>query len=113
MKNNYSFYANNQKNLAVNSSVNNEEYSGFVYWNDSNSVKNGIRFSKTEKELISENIRRILMTRKGERLNNPDFGSNVQTFLFMPDLYIDDLLAEIKYSIEKFEPRVTVKSSIT
>ena len=82
-----------------------DNYSGFVFWN-----KDGIVFSKDEKELIKENVLRILTTRKGERINEPDFGSRVKDFLFMPQMYIDNLLDEIKYSVEKFEPRVTVNS---
>lgn len=82
-----------------------DDYSGFVFWD-----KKGIVFSKDEKELIKENIKRILTTRKGERVNNPAFGSRVKEFLFMPQMYVDDLLLEIKSSIEQWEPRVKVNS---
>jgi phage baseplate assembly protein W len=82
-----------------------DDYSGFVFWD-----KEGIVFSKNEKELIKENIKRILTTRKGERVNNPAFGSRVKEFLFMPQMYVDDLLLEIKSSIEQWEPRVKVNS---
>lgn len=82
-----------------------DNYSGFVYWN-----KNGIVFSEDEKELIKENVLRILTTRKGERVGEPEFGSRVKDFLFMPQMYVDNLLDEIKYSVERFEPRVTVNT---
>lgn len=83
-----------------------DDYSGIVFWGD----KNGFVYSKSEKELIKENIKRILTTRKGERVNNPAFGSRLKEFLFMPQIYVDDLLLEIRSSIEKWEPRVKVKS---
>lgn len=82
-----------------------DDYSGYVFWN-----KNGFVFSQSEKELIKENIKRILTTRKGERVNNPNFGSLVKTFLFMPQVYASDIMNEIKFSIEKWEPRVKVNA---
>lgn len=83
-----------------------DDYSGYVFCEN----KNGIVFSKDEKELIKENIKRILTTRKGERVNNPEFGSRLKEFLFMPQMYVDDLMLEIRSSIEQWEPRVKVKT---
>lgn len=80
------------------------EYSGYVLEGE------GIAFSGSEKQLLTENIKRILSTRKGERLNNPSFGSNLKSFLFAPQVSLDNVLEEIKYSIETNEPRVKVKS---
>ena len=80
------------------------EYSGYVLESE------GITFSGSEKQLLTENIKRILSTRKGERLNNPSFGSNLKSFLFAPQVSLDNVLEEIKYSIESNEPRVKVKS---
>ena len=82
-----------------------DDFSGYVFWN-----KNGFVFSENEKELIRENIKRILTTRKGERVNNPAFGSLLKTFLFMPQVYASDVMAEIKSSIERWEPRVKVNA---
>ena len=81
------------------------EFSGITFYN-----RNSIGFSNNEKELIIENVKWILLTRKGERVNDPEFGSNVKLFLFMPQVMVTDLIQEIKYSIEKFEPRVKVLS---
>ena len=82
-----------------------DEYSGLVFYGE-----NGMAYSKSEAHLIGENIKRILTTRPGERVGEPDFGSNVMKYLFMPQLYIDDLIAEIITSVERQEPRVTVNS---
>jgi len=70
----------------------------------------GIRFSASDVAFITENVKRILSTRRGERVNEPQFGSDVKKFLFMPQIRIDDLIAEIKRSIETQEPRVKVNS---
>jgi phage baseplate assembly protein W len=69
--------------------------------------ENGIVFQKEGKH-IAENIRRILMTRRGERVGNLSFGSDVSKYIFMPELSIDDLINEIKRAITVNEPRVTV-----
>lgn len=86
-------------------SMSGDEYSGLVYYG-----KEGIVYSKKESELISENIRRIILTKKGERVGEPNFGSNVKMFLFMPQIFIEDVIEEIRTSIEAFEPRVKVLS---
>lgn len=69
----------------------------------------GVMFQSESKNII-ESIERILTTRRGERIGNLSFGSDVQKYLFMPDLTIDDLITEIINSITRCEPRVTVQS---
>ena len=38
----------------------------------------GINFSKSEDELILENVKRILLTNRGERVMELEFGSDVR-----------------------------------
>ena len=83
---------------------------GDIYSGLSLEGKKGISFSSDEVSFIVENIKRILSTRKGERVGEPEFGSDVKRYLFMPQIRIDDLMAEIKRSIETQEPRVKVRS---
>lgn len=65
---------------------------------------------KDSNELIKESIFNILNTRRGERLGNPTFGSDLYTFIFNPniDYYWDAIKLEIIKNIEEFEPRVQV-----
>lgn len=70
--------------------------------------ENGITFQAEGKHII-ENVKRILTTRRGERIGNLSFGSDVSKYLFMPDLTIDDLITEIVNSIKRCEPRVIVE----
>ena len=73
-----------------------------IYNNDSFSI------SKDTQE-IKESVIRIIMTRKRERLNKPEFGSNFQKFLFNDILTIDgELQSEVYNCITKWEPRVQV-----
>ena len=64
----------------------------------------GINFSKSEDELILENVKRILLTNRGERVMELD----IRKYLFMPEMRINDVLLEVKNSIERCEPRVKV-----
>lgn len=79
------------------------ENTGIGFYNE-----NGIMF-QTEGQHIIENVKRILTTRRGERIGNLAFGSDVQKYLFMPEMSIDDLIGEIVNSIKRCEPRVTVE----
>lgn len=71
--------------------------------------ENGVAF-QSEGQHIIENVKRILTTRRGERIGNLAFGSDVQKYLFMPQMSIDDLINEIVNSIRRCEPRVLVES---
>ena len=68
----------------------------------------GVTFSSTEDKLILENVKRILLTKRGERVKELEFGSDVRQYLFLPEVSIDDVLTEAKNSIERCEPRVKV-----
>ena len=59
-------------------------------------------------DVIKENIKRILMTRPGERVNNLTYGSRLQEYLFSSTMLVEDILSEIKNSIERCESRVKI-----
>lgn len=66
---------------------------------------------KSDTDLIKENISRILLTLPGERVMNYDFGCKLKSYLFAPDLVLqEDVESEIKISITRWEPRVVVNS---
>lgn len=66
---------------------------------------------KTGNDLIKESITRLLLTNKGERVNKPDFGSNLRTYLFNNrDILLEEVEEDIRSSITKWESRVTVKN---
>lgn len=80
------------------------EEKGIIFYNE-----DFLSFSGSQDELIKENVKRILMTRRGERLNNLSFGSDLLKYIFMPDMHVNDVITEIKNSIERNEPRCTVE----
>ena len=67
---------------------------------------------KTDNELIKESIFNILTTNKGERVGNPEFGTELDKLLFNPNLeqYWEAIKLEVVKDIETWEPRVAILS---
>ena len=65
----------------------------------------------TTRDQIKANIINYMLTNKGERYMNPEFGGNVRAVLFQPidDGDLDDLLIEIQQTISTQFPMVEVK----
>ena len=59
---------------------------------------------------IKQAITNILLTNKGERLMNPDYGGNIRRFLFEPLDYgtSQQIVGGIKTAIENYEPRIGI-----
>lgn len=64
----------------------------------------------TNDNAVKRSIRNLIMTRPGERRFQPDFGCNLNRFLFENvSNYVGGLIKDvIKESIDKFEPRVRI-----
>ena len=64
---------------------------------------------------IKQAIVNLLLTNKGEKLFNPDYGSNIRNFLFEPLDYATagQVNTNIRYTISTFEPRVQILSLST
>jgi phage baseplate assembly protein W len=61
---------------------------------------------------VMQNIKIILTTQRGTDPHRPDFGSDVWQFIDQPltAITMGKIKAEITDAIERFEPRVKVKS---
>jgi len=61
---------------------------------------------------IKQAIVNLLLTNKGERPFNPDYGSNIRSYLFEPLDYgtAAQIELSITSTIAKFEPRINVRS---
>jgi len=66
--------------------------------------------TKTDVDVVEDNIRRILSTRKGERPMRPEEGSNVYDFVFesIGALLNARMDNEVRQSLARGEPRATV-----
>ena len=59
---------------------------------------------------IKQAIVNLLLTNKGERLMNPDYGSDIRSYLFEPLDYgtASQIKRNILFTIDKWEPRISV-----
>ena len=72
-------------------------------------VTNDVVVSK-DASAIKQAIVNLLLTNKGERLMNPNYGSDIRKYLFEPLDYGTSYLIKgnIESTISKFEPRISV-----
>ena len=63
-----------------------------------------------DKTAISQSIKSLLLTRRGERPFQPDLGSGLQDLLFEPMDYGSAALIkkEIRETLNRFEPRISI-----
>ena len=59
---------------------------------------------------IKQAIVNLLLTNKGEKLMNPEYGSNIRSYLFEPLDYgtAAEIKGNIKYTIDRWEPRINI-----
>ena len=59
---------------------------------------------------IKQAIVNLLLTNKGERLFNPNYGSDIRSYLFEPLVYgtATQIVGNIKHVIGKWEPRIEI-----
>jgi hypothetical protein len=64
----------------------------------------------TVEEQIKSNIKNLLLTKRFERVMNPDFGSGLHELLFNQndEVLIEDLQSTIRESIERWLPYVII-----
>ena len=75
--------------------------------------QNGVfKQTQTLLEQTKSNIKNLLLTRRGERLGNPTFGTNLLSLVFEPinDDPQNSIEEEIRGSIAEFLPAVKVRS---
>lgn len=69
-------------------------------------------YEPNQPQRINESIEQILRTRKGERINNPEMGSNIHHYLFENGDDISTLALiqdEVETCLAEQEPRIEVK----
>ena len=59
---------------------------------------------------IKQAIVNLLLTNKGEKLFNPQYGSNIRSYLFEPLDYgtAQQIIGNIEFTIAKWEPRIQI-----
>jgi phage baseplate assembly protein W len=62
------------------------------------------------KNAYSSNLLLLLLTEKGERYYNPDYGTNLLKYIFEPsdDISASSVQKEIKQTVSKYIPELTI-----
>jgi phage baseplate assembly protein W len=60
---------------------------------------------------IKADLMHLLLTRKGQRLYNPDFGTNLLEYIFEPNdtRTLTDVKNEVTDSVKKYLPKLNIK----
>jgi len=79
-------------------------------YSDINSISPTEKPKSLDVESVYQALYTLLNTRKGENLFNPEYGLDLEDYLFelMDDVSSLDLLNTLTQTIEQFEPRVKV-----
>ena len=82
-------------------------YKGFSFKNYSSKKFLNV----TDVELIKQDLTNHLFTRRGERVNMPNFGTNIQDTIFEPmdDRTIESVRSDIEFVLN-YDPRIRVNS---
>jgi phage baseplate assembly protein W len=103
----------NQKTVASNTaSVGNQSISAFTYKGFSSSeTKAG--FKLFDIDLVKQDLMNHFYIRKGEKLENPDFGTVIWDLLFEPFTEeVKKLISDDVQTIINYDPRIAVNSVI-
>jgi len=70
--------------------------------------------SKTDQEAVKADLMHLVLTRKGQRLYMPDFGTDLYKYIFEPNDGITqaDIALDIKTTVKKFIPNLTINDVI-
>lgn len=68
--------------------------------------------TENDAQAIKSDLMHLILTRKGQRLYNPDFGTNILRYIFEPDdsLTLSQIKQEISEVVKKYLPNLQVNS---
>lgn len=78
--------------------------------NDDIATNSYFLMSKVTKDAFSSDLLLLLLTNKGERYYEPDYGTNLLKFIFEPNdnLNANDIEQEIKRTVSAYIPALTI-----
>ena len=79
---------------------------------DNNETKSFIKMNQVSKDSYSSNLLLLLLTQKGERYYESDYGTNLLKYIFEPNdqLTATDIEEEIRNTVALYIPQVQVNS---
>ena len=71
-----------------------------------------LRLNQNDKEELKSKLALLITTQRGQRLFNPDFGINIEQFLFQPmdDQTYNAIRDEISSNVTRFIPSLKIES---
>lgn len=71
-----------------------------------------LRLNNTDQRAIKADLLHLLLTRRGQRLYNPDFGTDLLKYIFEPNdaLTWDKVKEEVTNSVKKYLPKLDITS---
>ena len=71
-----------------------------------------LNLNSSDQRAIKADLMHLLLTRKGQRLYNPDFGTDLLTFIFEPNdtKILSDIKDSVSVSVKKYLPNLTITS---
>jgi phage baseplate assembly protein W len=76
-------------------------------------VKNGLfKMNDVTKDALTSNLLLLLLTERGERYYEPEYGINIRRYIFEPNdgLTQSDIEQEIRESVKRFIPQLSISS---
>ena len=69
-----------------------------------------LNLNSDDQRAVKADLMHLLLTRKGQRLYNPDFGTNLIKYIFEPNDFItlQDIREEVISSVKKYLPKLNV-----
>ena len=81
---------------------------------DNNVVNSFFELTKVVKDAYRSDLLLLILTQKGERYYEPDYGTNLLKFIFEPndDITASDILEEMKRTVSTYIPTITIKNVV-
>ena len=69
-----------------------------------------MKLNDNEQRAVKADLMHLLLTRKGQRLYNPDFGTDILRYIFEPNdaLTWESVQDEVKNSVKKYLPKLNI-----
>src|ERR1044072_3726520 len=71
-----------------------------------------LNLNSLDADAIKSDLMHLLLTRKGERLYNPDFGTNLLKYIFEPNdnMTLEALKDEVSNTVKRYLPNLSIKN---
>jgi phage baseplate assembly protein W len=76
-------------------------------------AKNGLfLLNEVTKDALTSNLLLLLLTKKGERYYQPDYGTNLLQYIFEPkdNFTLGDIQEEIRFTVKTFIPQLDINN---